>query len=428
VSLADAEDAGIPVAARAVLRPVSLANAEDAGIPLAALAAQTGLQRKVLPLKSKDAYLIEGQKFTTWRLENSYDKEYSEEALSAIVSAYYVTCEENYVANSLFSKFSMLRKALYATDGFSMDAPCWNICTQASKATKKAQETKKAKTISPDDLANWVINSTAEPTLKLALVLGYMGAMRPCEVYSLKLSNCSLTSTAFTYSIPERKTLKSGAIAAWVIPSSVTNWCSPVALFNKVQLARQAYIDAKQAIGETSDLSDILFYQMRDGKLHGQRHGIKTLSNIPRSIAEFCELEGPGGDYSEYTGYTIRRTSATTFAERGATAHQLRVHLGHSSDATAVEYVDSSVAMKQQSSLLLAGAQAANPVQLPTISTGFVSGASAAAVPAATVTYTGCVFNFSAAPAHASMMPCFAPGPPNVTDHDEPAAKLRRGL
>lgn len=83
--------------------------------------------------------------------------------------------------------------------------------------------------------------------------------------------------------------------------------------------------------------------QYHKGKCSTQVIGINTIGSMPRKIAGFLKLENP----ERFTGHSFRRTSATVFADAGATTLDLQRHGGWKSAAVAQTYVDESTKYKE---------------------------------------------------------------------------------
>ena len=85
-----------------------------------------------------------------------------------------------------------------------------------------------------------------------------------------------------------------------------------------------------------------VFLGMRNGKCTVQRVGINSFYRIPRVIAEYLKLENP----EQYTGHSLRRSSATILADQGADMTTLKRFGGWSSDKVATGYVEDSLEQK----------------------------------------------------------------------------------
>lgn len=90
--------------------------------------------------------------------------------------------------------------------------------------------------------------------------------------------------------------------------------------------------------------SNRLFLSRRNGNIVNIPVGINTVGAVPKTVATFLQLPEP----EKYTSHSIRRTSATIYADAGATEAEL-MRLGKwKSPTVAKGYVDDSVANKKK--------------------------------------------------------------------------------
>lgn len=85
-----------------------------------------------------------------------------------------------------------------------------------------------------------------------------------------------------------------------------------------------------------------LFVNYKKGKCSIQPVGIHTFGSLGMKIAEFLHLPNP----KNYTGHSIRRTSATLFADNGGNITNLKRHGGWKSTNVAEGYIDNSLENK----------------------------------------------------------------------------------
>lgn len=302
------------------------------------------LRRDVIPAESKSQYAAEYSRFCEWR-RNRSDIE-STFLSNNLVTAYYAESQKRYKASSLFSKMAMLKKELYAREKFSMESACWSTCTQISRKSKRIQETKKAYVFEPEHLERFIMEGNSSPSLNLAVILAYHGALRPSELYNLKIEDCELKNNCnFIFTVRDRKTSHNGGMSAWTVSGAVQNWASPVPHWRQILTLRSEY-------SKREPLKEYVFLQVANNKIVNQRIGVHTLGDLSKKIGKINNLKI---DPAKLTGYSFRRTSATALANSGASVHQLRQHLGHKSLGVATEYIDSSKSMQIQNSERLAG-------------------------------------------------------------------------
>jgi hypothetical protein len=240
-------------------------------------------------------------------------------------------------------------KELYAKFAFSKDNKCWDLCTAVSKNAAKTHTPVKAPIFLPGHIESWILYGEANPMLQLVVLFAWHASLRPSEVYNLKWTDVTVAhDNSMRIFLDERKTSGNGKTGAFAIDSSVTNWASPVALYQLVAEKRAAY-NANASAKGLLPLPDIFFMQLRDGTVVNQRMGIHNITAAAKAVATYNKLAG------DWVFYSFRRSSATALAASGATVHQLQQHLGHKHAATAAEYVDSSVSMQHLASRRLAG-------------------------------------------------------------------------
>ena len=88
--------------------------------------------------------------------------------------------------------------------------------------------------------------------------------------------------------------------------------------------------------------SDRLFVGYRAGKCVAQNVGSHSISGVPKKVALYLKLDHP----ENYTGHSIRRTSASMLVEGGADLLTLKRHGGWKSSAVAEGYIEDSVTRK----------------------------------------------------------------------------------
>ena len=130
--------------------------------------------------------------------------------------------------------------------------------------------------------------------------------------------------------IPETKTDKPCSFALVALPSSKVK---PLEIF-------QMYV----ALRPPGFASPQFFYQFHSGKGACQPVGINTIGKVPSDIAKFLGLE----DFSDYTGHSFRRSSASWLADSGADKDTIMHYGGWKSSTVAEGYVETSVESKKQ--------------------------------------------------------------------------------
>lgn len=93
------------------------------------------------------------------------------------------------------------------------------------------------------------------------------------------------------------------------------------------------------------DLNDSrFFFKYVDGKCHRSFMGIHTIGEVPKKVALYLQLP----NWKEYTGHSLRRTSATLLVDSGADVITLKRHGGWKSSSVAEGYYEESMCSKQK--------------------------------------------------------------------------------
>lgn len=85
--------------------------------------------------------------------------------------------------------------------------------------------------------------------------------------------------------------------------------------------------------------TDRFFIHYINGKCTNQHIGIHKIGEVPRFIAEFCQL----AHADRYTGHCFRRSSATLASNSGATMQMIKQLGRWRSDAIAEGYIENSL-------------------------------------------------------------------------------------
>lgn len=156
------------------------------------------------------------------------------------------------------------------------------------------------------------------------LILGIAGACRSDELVNLKMDDIKDVKSALIISIPKTKTKK---------PRSFTVLGEDyLSLFRKYVGLRPVGWEERR-----------LFVRYVNGKCHKMVVGIHTISAVPQEIAKFLKID----NWKEYTGHTLRRTSATLLVDAGADLTCLKRHGGWTSSTTAEGYIEESSLSKE---------------------------------------------------------------------------------
>jgi integrase len=313
------------------------------------------LKSNVIPQVSADQYNDAGEKFENW-LESKCGagKSVSEN----VVMAYFAYLKENgntksgegLKGSSRMSIMSRLKTYLLAKHGFDSISKCWTTIARTIQDDMNQEPPKQAKTFTQQQLDdfftrapnddNWLVTKVAA---SVAIVCGN----RPSELYNMLGDDVKrLDNGGWEITVSKRKTQKRHA-ATFVVPPDVDGPTSPL----RYLPAYMALRAEKQVDGH-----EPLFWQVRRGKMTKQRVGENSFNEMTKNMASFLEL----ADAEQYTGYALRRSSATLAAENGANSMQMKTHFGWKNDKMANRYVDSTTKSKAEMSRLIAGACGTN--------------------------------------------------------------------
>lgn len=156
------------------------------------------------------------------------------------------------------------------------------------------------------------------------MVLGVHGACRREELHKLTMDDIKINESYAIIKIPTTKTH---------CPRTFTLEGTYFEIF-------QLYLGLRPQHVTTNKL----FLRYGNGKCCNQPIGINTIGSMPKNIAVWLELEEP----NTYTGHSFRRSSATVFADAGASITTLKRHGGWKSAQIAESYVEDSVQNKRK--------------------------------------------------------------------------------
>lgn len=251
---------------------------------------------------------------------------------------------EGLKGSSRMSIMSRLKTYLLAKHGFNSNSKCWTTIARTIQDDRNQETPKQAKTFMQQQLDdffttapnddNWLVTKVAA---SVAIVCN-----RPSELYNMVGDDVKrLDDGGWEITVSKRKTQKRHA-ATFIVPRDVDGPTSPL-----------RYLPAYMALRAEKqfDGQEPLFWQVRRGKMTKQRVGENSFNEMTKNMASFLEL----ADAEQYTGYALRRSSATLAAENGANSMQMKTHFGWKNDKMANRYVDSTTKSKSDMSRLITG-------------------------------------------------------------------------
>lgn len=147
--------------------------------------------------------------------------------------------------------------------------------------------------------------------------MGVMGACRSNELYNMKVEHIQYYDGCVQVLVPTTKTK---------IPRNFTITGDYYNIVRK-------YADLRP-----SNVPNSFFLNYQNGKCTKQIIGINKFGQMGKTIAEYLQLINP----EKYTGHCLRRSSATLYADGGATMTALKRHGGWKSACVAEGYIAES--------------------------------------------------------------------------------------
>lgn len=285
----------------------------------------------LVPQKTKHVYEKEYSCFQEWLTQHSVSS-----INETVMMAYFQDLSESYSPNSLWTKFSMLRKELIVKKKIRSNEAFVQV-QQFLKQTGRRYQPKKSKVLTRDQVLTFLKEAPTEEYLleKAVLVMGVFGACRRDELVKMRFTDLRDLGTHLLINIPQSKNGQQRSFL--IIEESEMNALS--------LLRRYVSLRPKGA----SD--DRLFLCYRNKRCTVQPVGKNTIGNIPCKIATYLGL----GDAKAYTGHCLRRTAATLHSDAGGNSESLMRLGGWKSSSVARGYVDNSDCSRMANASLVAG-------------------------------------------------------------------------
>jgi len=286
--------------------------------------------QNLLPKKSRDSYDKEYEKLVNWMAENGV-----ENINETVLLGYFGDLAETFSPNSLWSKYSMVKKTLMVNKNINI-ATYHKLCEYLKQGSKGYQP-KKSKVLSREEVLKFIHEAPNKTFLmnKVALIFGVFGGCRRQELVNMLFTHVEDRKTVFVVNIPETKTDKRRVFT--IVDEEK---------MNSLQLIRDYISLRPRGCSETR-----FFLTYRQGRCTVQPVGKNTFGKIPFIIAKYLGLSDP----HKYTGHCLRRTSATLLADAGASLTTLKRHGGWKSTSVAEGYIEDSMSSKNEVSRMLAG-------------------------------------------------------------------------
>ncbi|KAJ8664477.1 hypothetical protein QAD02_006139 [Eretmocerus hayati] len=295
-------------------------GSDDEIVPVALRNAAREVELNAMPPKSRQLYTAAYNAFKKWRRSkgtNSFCED--------VLLTYFSELSNHYAASSLWSTYSMLKSTILSYD--HVDIGKYNRVLSFLKRKKREHTPKKSEVFTREQAHRFLTTAPDDEFLivKVALILGVLGAMRREEFTELELRNVVDHGEYILVRVTKTKNH---------VPRSF--------LIEDPNLYRicKVYIEARIMVLE----NDRFFLRYSNGRCVNQAIGINTFGGMPRRIAEYLKLP----NYMDFTGHSFRRTSATFLADAGADTLTLRRHGGWKSSSVAESYVADSISSKRK--------------------------------------------------------------------------------
>ncbi|KAJ8679933.1 hypothetical protein QAD02_015720 [Eretmocerus hayati] len=295
-------------------------GSDDEIVPAALRNAAREFDSDAMPPKSRQLYTAAYNAFKKWRRSkgtNSFCED--------VLLTYFSELSNHNAASSLWSTYSMLKSTISSYD--HVDIGKYNRVLSFLKLKKREDTPKKSQVFTREQTHRFLTTAPDDEflILKVALILGVLGAMRREEFTELELRNVVDHGEYILVRVTKTKNH---------VPRSF--------LIEDPNLYRicKVFIEARIMVLE----NDRFFLRFSNGCCVNQPIGINTFSGMPRRIAEYLKLP----NYMDFTGHSLRRTSATFLADAGADTLTLRRHGGWKSSSVAELYVADSISSKRK--------------------------------------------------------------------------------
>ncbi|KAJ8665302.1 hypothetical protein QAD02_006964 [Eretmocerus hayati] len=277
---------------------------------------------ETLPPVSRAKYLKQYEAYKTWCI--SEKTPYLDEE-SLLVYLRKLTNEDKHVATTIKSHVSMIKACIKAYDG--VDIGHYQNVNAYLKNQSKKHKPKKARILTTQQLHAFCTLAPDDEyfLIKVILIVGVIGCCRKSELVYLLMSYVTVTNSSIVIDIPSE-----------VTKNLMKNTFSIVGPFFTIV---KRYLDARKHIKH-----ERFFLTYRDGNFINLACGEKTIGGVPKAVAEFLGLPEP----ERYTSHSIRRSSATVYAESGCTEVELKRHGRWASSSCAFGYLEDTDLMRHK--------------------------------------------------------------------------------
>jgi integrase len=230
------------------------------------------------------------------------------------------------------------------------------------KTLAKFHKKKKAPSFTRDQMFEYLRKAPHQGKdliIKLALLTGFYGGMRCCEIVALTWEDVVFAQEGILLTIRYSKTDRAGIGATKLLPALEEKALSSLFYFSLYK-------------EQVADRMGRLFRNFANDKFTKSPIGKNAITTFPRKITEFLDLPNP----ESYTGHSFRVSSATVLVDEGASSITLKRHGRWTSDTVAEGYLRDSKQHRKETALLLSGDLSEpqqNPANNETTSSTFIA-------------------------------------------------------
>jgi integrase len=327
---------------------------------------------KQLSAPMSNQQILSLQAESTERQYKQYSSDYltfrqTEANSEAVVLAFLTKQAETKAASTLWTIFSHVKKHLLLECSFDL-GPASRI-THYLKTLNRFHVKKKAYSLTRDQIFDYLRRAPSEGrflVIKLALLSGYFGALRGCELVALCWEDIALAQEGILLIIRKSKTDRAGIGSTKLLPKMEEEALCPVHYFGLYK-------------SQVKNPTGRLFVHFQSGAFVRTPVGKNVIAGFPREIATFLCIDSP----EKYTGHAFRVSSATALADSGANTLTLKRHGRWRSETIAEEYVRES----KQSRIDVAGLLSGGTMELVKPEPGKVQS------PQTAIVFNNCVFS-----------------------------------
>lgn len=308
-------------------------------------------RNSLVPLKSSAVYNKEYNIFMNWCKSHKIIL-----ISETVILAFFQELSEAFSPNSLWTKFSMIRKILI----IKKDVPPTTKFPEVElflKHNSRNYYPKKSRVLTRAQILKFLNVAPVDDYLldMVILVIGVFGACRRDELVNMLVKDVSDVGVHIVINIPQSK---NGQQRSFVIIEDKDDD------MHALKLIRQ-YISLRPPHAQTNRF----FLQYRNKKCTIQPVGKNLIGCVPAKIAKYLGLP----DAEAYTGHCLRRTSATLHSDAGGNTESLKRLGGWKSSTIAQSYVNSSHHSQLSNASLISGSSTKQSICAPSTSTQSIS-------------------------------------------------------